>query len=85
MVSVVLTDKLSPFLFVYLSFRYARNWQYHKDECIWMKRAPGMNPTKQENCFEELVYCYLDVNTWKKAYKEFRVEYNRLEDHPQAL
>ena len=52
---------------------------------MWMKRAPGMSPTKQDNYFEEEMYCYFDVNAWKKAYKEFRVEYDVLEGHPQGL
>ena len=66
-----------------LSFRYARDWRYHKEERLWITRAPGMKPVKQEALFEEGTYCYFDVNTWRKAHKEFHVEYDKLEDRPQ--
>ena len=42
-----------------------------------------MKPTKQETTYEEGTYCYFDVNTWRKAHKEFHVEYDKLEDRPQ--
>ena len=42
-----------------------------------------MKPTKQENSYEEGTYCYFDVHSWRKAHKEFRVEYDKLEDRPQ--
>ena len=66
-----------------LFFRYARDWRYHKEERLWITRAPGMKPVKQEALFEEGTYCYFDVNTWRKAHKEFHVEYDKLEDRPQ--
>lgn len=64
-------------------FRYSRDWRYHKEERLWITRAPGMKPIKQEPSFEEGTYCYFDVNTWRKAHKEFHVEYDKLEDRPQ--
>ena len=57
--------------------------RYHKEDCLWIIRAPGMKPTKQENSYEEGTYCYFDVHSWRKAHKEFRVEYDKLEDRPQ--
>lgn len=63
-------------------FRYARDWRYHKDERIWITRAQGMKPTKQEATFEEGTYCFFDVGTWRKAHKEFHVEYDKLEERP---
>ena len=65
------------------SYRYARDWRYHKEEHLWITRAPGMKPTKQETTYEEGTYSYFDVNTWRKSHKEFHVEYDRLEDRPQ--
>ncbi|KAL5484124.1 hypothetical protein EMCRGX_G020572 [Ephydatia muelleri] len=61
---------------------YARDWRYHKDERIWITRAQGMKPTKQEATFEEGTYCFFDVGTWRKAHKEFHVEYDKLEERP---
>ena len=46
-------------------------------------RVPDMESMKQENNYEEGTYCYFDVHSWKKANREFRVEYNKLEDIPQ--
>ena len=62
---------------------YARDWRYHKEERLWITRAPGMKPTKQESTYEEGTYCYFDVSGWRKAHKEFHVEYDKLEDRPQ--
>ena len=42
----------------------------------------GMRPVKQEQTFEEGTYCYFDVNLWRKATRDFRVEYDKLEDRP---
>ena len=51
---------------------------------LWITKAPCMKPTKQENSYnEEGTYCYFDMHRWKKAHKEFRVEYDKLEDIPQ--
>ena len=42
-----------------------------------------MKPSKGDNSYEEGTYCYFDVNSWRKAHKELRVEYDRLEERPQ--
>ena len=44
-----------------------------------------MRPVKQEQTFEEGTYCYFDVNLWRKATKDLRVEYEKLEDRPPLL
>ena len=41
-----------------------------------------MKPTKQEGTYEEGTYCFFDVGTWRKAHKEFHVEYDKLEERP---
>jgi CCR4-NOT transcription complex subunit 2 len=61
---------------------HSRDWRYHKEEKIWITRAPGMRPVKQEPTFEEGTYFYFDVNLWRKSTKEFHVEYDKLEDRP---
>ena len=63
--------------------RYNREWRYHKEERIWLTRAPGLKLSKAEATFEEGTYFYFDVNSWRKAHKELRVEYEKLEDRPQ--
>lgn len=63
--------------------RYNREWRYHKEERIWLTRAPGLKLTKAEASFEEGTYFYFDVTGWRKAHKELRVEYEKLEDRPQ--
>ena len=75
----------SMFIIIPRYYRYNRGWRYHKDERLWITRAPGMKPTKQEeDRYEEGTYCYFDVNAWRKAHKEFRVEYAKLEGLPQV-
>lgn len=68
---------------VFYRCSYARDWRYHKEERIWITRAPGMRPTKQETTYEEGTYCYFDASSWRKAHKEFHVEYDKLEERPQ--
>ncbi|ESO05126.1 hypothetical protein HELRODRAFT_78505 [Helobdella robusta] len=62
---------------------YNRDWRYHKDERLWMTRAPGMEPTVKTNQFERGTYFFFDVNNWRKVPKDFLLEYNKLEGQPQ--
>lgn len=62
---------------------YSRDWRYHKEQRLWITRAPGMKPNKQEATYEEGTYCYFDMQSWRKTHKEFHVEYDKLEDRPQ--
>ena len=62
--------------------RYSRDWRYHKEERVWITRAPGMRPTKVENMHEEGTYCFFDVTTWRKCHKDMKVEYDKLAERP---
>ncbi|XP_019854269.1 PREDICTED: CCR4-NOT transcription complex subunit 2-like [Amphimedon queenslandica] len=61
---------------------YTRDWRYHKEEKIWITRAPNMRPTKVETTYEEGTYCYFDLGTWRKAHRDMKVEYDRLAERP---
>lgn len=61
---------------------YSRDWRYHKEERVWITRAPGMRPTKVENMHEEGTYCFFDVTTWRKCHKDMKVEYDKLAERP---
>ena len=77
-------QELSASCFCFLCTRYNREWRYHKEERIWLTRVPGTKLAKMEATFEEGTYFYFDVNSWRKAHKELRVEYEKLEDRPQV-
>ena len=48
-----------------LSFRYSRDWRYHKEDKIWITRAPGLAPLEKTSSFERGTYYFFDVNSWK--------------------
>lgn len=68
----------------HLSFllRYARDWRYHKDERLWLTRAPGVEPQLKTSSYERGTYYFFDCSTWRKVAKEFHLEYDKLEDKP---
>ncbi|XP_070190378.1 CCR4-NOT transcription complex subunit 2-like isoform X3 [Littorina saxatilis] len=61
---------------------YNRDWRYHKEERVWMTRAPGMEPVHKTNNSERGTYYFFDANNWRKVAKEFHLEYDKLEDRP---
>merc|ERR1719312_1152075 len=61
---------------------YNRDWRYHKDERVWITRAPGMAPSEKTATYERGTYYFFDVNLWKKVPKEFHLDYDKLEDRP---
>lgn len=62
---------------------YNRDWRYHKEERVWITRAPGMEPLAKTNTYERGTYFFFDVHSWRKVPKEFYLEYNKLEERPQ--
>lgn len=62
--------------------RYARDWRYHKDERVWLTRAPGVDPQLKTSSYERGTYYFFDCSTWRKVAKEFHLEYDKLEDKP---
>lgn len=61
---------------------YSRDWRYHKEERVWITRVPGMEPQVKTNLFERGTYYFFDVQNCRKVPKEFRLEYDKLEDRP---
>lgn len=62
---------------------YNREWRYHKEERIWMTRAPGVEAIAKTAVYERGTYFFFDVQSWRKVPKEFHLEYSKLEDRPQ--
>ncbi|KAK3592344.1 hypothetical protein CHS0354_021678 [Potamilus streckersoni] len=61
---------------------YTRDWRYHKDERVWITRAPGVEPIVKTNTYERGTYYFFDAQNWRKVAKEFYLEYDKLEDKP---
>lgn len=61
---------------------YNRDWRYHKEERVWITRAPGIEPTYKTTTYERGTYCYFDTANWRRMNKEFHIEYDKLEDRP---
>ncbi|XP_065912774.1 CCR4-NOT transcription complex subunit 2-like [Dysidea avara] len=61
---------------------YNRDWRYHKEERVWITRAPGIEPTYKTTTYERGTYCYFDTTNWRRMNKEFHIEYDKLEDRP---
>lgn len=52
---------------LYCSFN--RDWRYHKEERVWITRAPGMEPTLKTNTYERGTYYFFDCHNWRKVAK----------------
>lgn len=63
---------------------FNRDWRYHKEERVWITRAPGMEPTLKTNTYERGTYYFFDCLTWRKVAKEFHLEYDKLEERPHV-
>lgn len=61
---------------------YNRDWRYHKEERVWITRAPGMAPVEKGPNYERGTYFYFDAQNWRKVPKEFHLEYDKLEERP---
>ncbi|KAG2459926.1 CNOT2 protein, partial [Polypterus senegalus] len=49
---------------------FNRDWRYHKEERVWITRAPGMEPTMKTNSYERGTYYFFDCLNWRKVAKE---------------
>jgi len=61
---------------------YNRDWRYHKEEKIWICRAPGVQAIEKGQNFERGTYYFFDPISWRKVAKEFYLEYDKLEERP---
>lgn len=48
---------------------FNRDWRYHKEERVWITRAPGMEPTLKTNTYERGTYYFFDCHNWRKVAK----------------
>ncbi|EDV19773.1 uncharacterized protein TRIADDRAFT_51117 [Trichoplax adhaerens] len=62
---------------------YDREWRFHKDDRVWITRAPGVDPQVKTNTYERGTYHYFDCHSWRKVAKEFHVDYSKLEERPR--
>ena len=63
-------------------YRYSRDWRYHKEERVWITRAPNVEPMVKTSSYERGTYYFFDAQNWRKVPKEFHLEYEKLEDRP---
>ncbi|KAM8861403.1 CCR4-NOT transcription complex subunit 2 isoform 2-T2 [Synchiropus picturatus] len=63
---------------------FNRDWRYHKEDRVWITRAPGMEPTMKTNAYERGTYYFFDCINWRKVAKEFHLEYDKLEERPHV-
>ncbi|XP_033739507.1 CCR4-NOT transcription complex subunit 2-like isoform X3 [Pecten maximus] len=61
---------------------YTRDWRYHKEERVWITRAPGLDPIVKTNTYERGTYYFFEAQGWRKVPKEFHLEYDKLEERP---
>jgi len=61
---------------------YNREWRYHKEERVWITRAPGI-AVERASTYERGTYYYFDVQTWRKVPRDFHLDYEKLEDQPR--
>jgi hypothetical protein len=47
--------------------RYERHWRYHKEQKVWITRAPGVEPSQKTSTYERGTYIYFDHMQWKKV------------------
>ncbi|XP_049616388.1 CCR4-NOT transcription complex subunit 2 isoform X2 [Syngnathus scovelli] len=63
---------------------FNRDWRYHKEERVWITRAPGLEPSLKTNAYERGTYYVFDCLNWRKVAKEFHLEYDKLEERPHV-
>lgn len=61
---------------------FNRDWRYHKEEKIWITRAPGLSTVEKGGSFERGMYYFFDPISFRKIPKEFILEYDKLEERP---
>ncbi|XP_059152441.1 CCR4-NOT transcription complex subunit 2-like isoform X2 [Physella acuta] len=61
---------------------YNRDWRYHKEERVWLTRAPQCEVYNKTQTSERGTYLFFDANQWRKVAKDFHLEYDKLEERP---
>lgn len=61
---------------------HSREWRYHKQEKVWITRAPGIAPSEKTNTYERGTYYIFDAHLWRRVPREFVLQYDQLESKP---
>lgn len=61
---------------------YGREWRFHKEEKVWITRAPGIAPSEKTSLYERGTYYIFDAKLWRRVPKEFVIHYDLLESKP---
>ncbi|CAG5128335.1 unnamed protein product [Candidula unifasciata] len=61
---------------------YNRDWRYHKEERVWLTRAPNCEVYNKTATSERCTYIFFDATLWRKTTKDFYLEYDKLEERP---
>lgn len=61
---------------------YSREWRYHKQEKVWITRAPGIAPSEKTNTYERGTYYVFDPHSWRRVPRDFVLQYDQLESKP---
>lgn len=64
---------------------YSREWRYHKDDKVWITRAPGIAPTEKTSSYERGTYYIFDPQLWRRVPREYMIEYDCLEGKPSLI
>ena len=66
------------------SYRWNRNWRYHKDLRLWITKESGTTPSQKVpgHVGEQGQYTCWDPENWGKEHKELTVLYADLEEKP---
>ncbi|XP_065179394.1 CCR4-NOT transcription complex subunit 2-like [Sycon ciliatum] len=62
---------------------YQRDWRFHKEERVWLKRVPGMEPSVKTQTYERGRYQVFEVSAWRSMTREMHIQYDELEDCPR--
>lgn len=62
------------------TFRYNRNWRYHKEARVWLTKETGQSPLQKDAAFERGTYTFFDPERWEKVKKEALIYYADLEE-----
>uniref|UniRef100_A0A5F8GFQ1 NOT2/NOT3/NOT5 C-terminal domain-containing protein n=1 Tax=Monodelphis domestica TaxID=13616 RepID=A0A5F8GFQ1_MONDO len=61
---------------------FNQDWKNHKEEKVWITRAPAMEPVMKINIYDMETSYFFDCLNWRKVPKELLLEYDKLEERP---
>lgn len=61
------------------SHRYARNWRFHTELCVWITNISGMNLLDKSTGCEDGIFYVFDTEMWRQVPRRFILDYSKLE------